>query len=276
MNIAPERFIILIFFTCTFSFAQVGINTTSPNGILDINSTSQGVVLPRLALTATTVMAPATNPQTGNIPAGTVVYNTANTNNGLNDVYPGMYVWDGSKWIPQFPLRHYELFEQSNVGNMRTSNGTVAVPGLSSTITAKYTGTYRIVVSTNYGGGYTIEPESAGNPQNHSDGNFNPVAQTGEFTFTFDGTDYIIPAHSFSVSYTSSSNQRYFAIWQEYIAILYVTMVSGDAKSFSMDFEQFANTAMEANGNQSGQNDGRGYVGYDIPCSIEFTYMGEN
>ena len=59
MNIAPERFIILIFFTCTFSFAQVGINTTSPNGILDINSTSQGVVLPRLALTATTVMAPA-------------------------------------------------------------------------------------------------------------------------------------------------------------------------------------------------------------------------
>ena len=78
------------------STAQVGINTTTPNGILDINSTTHGFVLPRVALTATNVQAPVTNPQGGAVAIGTLIYNTATTNTGSNDVSPGFYVWDGS------------------------------------------------------------------------------------------------------------------------------------------------------------------------------------
>jgi len=78
--------------------AQVGINTANPKAALDIESANYGVVMPRLALTSTLIESPAVNPQGGNIPAGTVIYNTATTNNGVNDVSPGLYVWTGTQW----------------------------------------------------------------------------------------------------------------------------------------------------------------------------------
>ena len=55
---------------------QVGIGTTSPNsdGVLDITSTTSGLLLPRLPLTNTT----NPNPLSTDV-AGMVVYNTATT-----------------------------------------------------------------------------------------------------------------------------------------------------------------------------------------------------
>ena len=35
----------------TLTYAQVGIGTTTPNGALEITSTTQGIVPPRVALT---------------------------------------------------------------------------------------------------------------------------------------------------------------------------------------------------------------------------------
>lgn len=58
---------------------SVGINTTTPDGILDVNSNVHGIVLPRIALTSTNVAAPVTNPQGGALAVGTVVYNTVTT-----------------------------------------------------------------------------------------------------------------------------------------------------------------------------------------------------
>lgn len=79
--------------------AQVGVGTTTPNGALDVNSSTNGFVPPRVALTATNVQAPVLNPQGGVIPAGTIVWNTANAGVSPTNVAPGLYYWDGTRWV---------------------------------------------------------------------------------------------------------------------------------------------------------------------------------
>ena len=93
---------ILLFFLTLSSNAQVGIGTTTPAGALDLNptvATNYGLVTPRVALTSTLLQAPVVNPQTGVIPAGTVVYNTATAGTSPDNVGPGLYYWNGAKWI---------------------------------------------------------------------------------------------------------------------------------------------------------------------------------
>lgn len=72
-----------------FSFAQVGINTTSPDAsaVLDVSSTNKGILGPRISLTSATM-------QLGSAPnaAGLLIYNTGPT------ITPGYYFWNGSEW----------------------------------------------------------------------------------------------------------------------------------------------------------------------------------
>jgi hypothetical protein len=74
-------------------FGQVGIGTTSPNAALDITATNDGLLLPRIALNNTTT-ATVTTPTVSEL-----VYNTATAGTTPNDVVPGYYYWDGSKWL---------------------------------------------------------------------------------------------------------------------------------------------------------------------------------
>ncbi len=83
----------LLLFTSTL-FPQVGINTTSPEGVLDVESTTQGILIPRVSLVRSTQEAPVVNPNGGALETSTMVYNTAT----VNDVFPGFYYWDGSRW----------------------------------------------------------------------------------------------------------------------------------------------------------------------------------
>lgn len=68
--------------------AQVGIGTVMPNAALDITSTTDGLLIPRVALTNTTT-ATVITPTISEL-----VYNSAT----VNDVSPGYYYWDGIKW----------------------------------------------------------------------------------------------------------------------------------------------------------------------------------
>ncbi|WP_300565806.1 hypothetical protein [Flavobacterium sp.] len=75
------------------SAGNVGIGTSTPQGILDVTSTTDGLLIPRIALAATNVATVAT-PTTSEI-----VYNTFTSALGPNQVVPGFYYWNGTTWI---------------------------------------------------------------------------------------------------------------------------------------------------------------------------------
>lgn len=90
--------VLFAFLSFYYSYSQVGIGTTTPRGAVDIASTTQGLVFPNVAL-VNTITETAVNPQGGSIPTGTVVYNTATSGTSPNNVAPGLYYWNGSRWI---------------------------------------------------------------------------------------------------------------------------------------------------------------------------------
>jgi hypothetical protein len=193
MKLDKKIFLFSVFalLTSFYTVAQVGVGTSTPQGMLDLaNNNSAGFVFPKVALTSTTTAAPVLNPQGGALVAGTVVFNTATTTTGSNDVSPGIYAWSGTQWNPQFFRQDSALYEQDTLdfrtvtGN--TSYNTVSsdwayVPGLDAdtNFTAKYTGTYRIKVNTNFGAGKILLPVS---------GNIEMATMEGLFRFTFDGS----------------------------------------------------------------------------------------
>ncbi|MEZ4858330.1 MAG: hypothetical protein R2781_05925 [Flavobacteriaceae bacterium] len=256
---SPSLFLSLCFFTLISfqTFAQVGINTINPEGILDISSTTTGFVLPRIALTSTIVSAPVTNPNGGAVAVGTVVYNTATTNTGSNDVVPGIYVWTGSRWSAKFTKKDAELFLQTSALRTQSNAGYQNISNLTSrTFTPKYTGIYKIEISVNFGSGYV----NNNNPQT------DVASITGNFRFTFDGTDRFIPIHSWGVQGVTN----YYLIWEQASIVLYESLDAGTAYSFNLAVDQLDGTAFVNSGNSG---NGRGYVGYDVPCSVEFIYL---
>ncbi|BDB52203.1 tail fiber domain-containing protein [Flavobacterium ammonificans] len=90
-----KRYLIL-FFLSTLVFAQTGIGTTSPSpsAKLEVASTNQGFLPPRIALTATNAASPVTSPATG-----LLVFNTETAGIAPNNVTPGYYYWNGSLWV---------------------------------------------------------------------------------------------------------------------------------------------------------------------------------
>ncbi|MCX6316432.1 MAG: DNRLRE domain-containing protein [Bacteroidetes bacterium] len=77
--------------------AQVGIGTNTPDAssMLDLSSNTLGLLIPRVALTSATIAAPISSPATS-----LVIYNTATAGIPPNDLVPGFYYWNGSRWYP--------------------------------------------------------------------------------------------------------------------------------------------------------------------------------
>src|SRR5690554_3463555 len=85
-----------VFFLISFPvLAQVGINTTEPKAMLDVESDDSGILIPRVALTAANVEAPVVDAQVSEM-----IYNTATAGSGANAVSPGFYYWNGTIWVP--------------------------------------------------------------------------------------------------------------------------------------------------------------------------------
>ena len=84
-----------ICFTNLKAQVTIGSNSTpDANAVLDlISSGSKGLLLPRLALSATNLASPLSAHT-----AGMTVYNTATTS-GTYAVTPGLYYNDGTKWV---------------------------------------------------------------------------------------------------------------------------------------------------------------------------------
>lgn len=81
--------IFLIFFNLNSDlFAQ-----NNPSAMLDVAASNKGVLVPRVSLTSTadisTIVSPATS---------LLVYNIATVGTPPNNVSPGFYYWNGTKW----------------------------------------------------------------------------------------------------------------------------------------------------------------------------------
>lgn len=94
----------------SLSYSQVGIGTTDPNGALDINSSNDGLLIPRIALTAKNI-ATVQTPMVSEI-----IYNTATSGTAPNEVFPGFYFWNGTAWT--------EISHSNNVWNLLGNNET--------------------------------------------------------------------------------------------------------------------------------------------------------
>ena len=89
-------FYLVLAVTCLQAQNNVGIGTNTPvsSAKLDITATDKGLLIPRVALTATNVAGPITSPA-----SSLLVYNTATASSGATFVSPGYYYWDGAKWV---------------------------------------------------------------------------------------------------------------------------------------------------------------------------------
>ena len=99
-----------ICFTNLKAQVTIGSNSTpDANAVLDlISSGSKGLLLPRLALSATNLASPLSAHT-----AGMTVYNTATTS-GSYGVTPGLYYNDGTKWV-RLPLSYTNWFYMPSI-----------------------------------------------------------------------------------------------------------------------------------------------------------------
>lgn len=94
--------LILLLLACCFASkkaaaqVKIGDNPTAinPNAVLELESSSKGLLLPRLNLVATDNPAPATA-----FVQGMFVYNLNTNGTGSTAVTPGIYYSDGTQWI---------------------------------------------------------------------------------------------------------------------------------------------------------------------------------
>lgn len=111
---------ILALLASTVARAQHGFGTSTPDvsSVVDMVSSDKGALLPRVALTSTTVAAPTTSPANS-----LTVFNTANAGTAPDDVTPGYYYWSSinSKWIR---LLDNQASDWHVTGNASTTAGT--------------------------------------------------------------------------------------------------------------------------------------------------------
>jgi hypothetical protein len=190
-------FMFLLFFT-SFLNAQVGVGTTTPKAALDITSTTTGFLMPRIALTATNVTT-ITNPNGGALEVGTMVFNT-NTTAGTCGVIPGLYYWDGTKWVSQTHRNYKTSFTQNSTLTVATSSGTYTnIPGLNSkSFTAPYDGEYQIIFSGYLGATQVNNKTTDLGSSDDINGYAASGFVEGNFRLTVNGTNY--DKYSYSVS----------------------------------------------------------------------------
>lgn len=97
-----NQLLIILILGSSACYAQnVGINATgaapAASAMLDVESATSGILIPRVALTATNAAGPITLPATS-----LLVYNNATAGVVPNNVTPGFYYWDGAAWVRMF------------------------------------------------------------------------------------------------------------------------------------------------------------------------------
>lgn len=165
---------------------KIGDNATSvnANSLLELESTTKGVLFPRVALTGTANVAPLAAHV-----AGMTVYNTATA----GDVTPGMYTNSGSAWVKLGASSAPAVSVVVNTSATYTILGTedyVLHNGPAATFTLPSTATVgkRIVIANNVAssGNVSIAVDAGGSFWNGS-GYATSANNTNVFTYTASG-----------------------------------------------------------------------------------------
>ncbi len=98
---------------------NVGLGTNAPNlsAQMEMADINKGLLINRIALTATNVATPISSPATG-----LLVYNTATASSGSTAVTPGFYYWDGAKWVALDGTNGRDWSLEGNAGTNPTTN----------------------------------------------------------------------------------------------------------------------------------------------------------
>jgi len=148
--------IILGLYMCLISVlnaqVKVGDNPTTfnANSILELESTNKGLLLPRLALTATNSASPLSA-----FVQGMLVYNTATAGAAPNNVVPGFYFNNGTRWV-----RVGDALDASKWRNNNT-NLRIELTNLSDGTTARAAGRQFVITDAGSVGIGTAAPHSS-------------------------------------------------------------------------------------------------------------------
>src|SRR3982751_5624011 len=93
-----KKILLLSLIICNLSILKaqnigIGTNTPDASALLDVKSSSKGLLIPRVALLNNTDIVTIVSPATS-----LIVYNTASAGAGAAAITPGFYFWSGSKW----------------------------------------------------------------------------------------------------------------------------------------------------------------------------------
>ena len=282
----------IVFSGTAMGIAQIGIGTTTSEGAIDVAGVSSGLLFPRVALSSTLDISTVVNPNGGNLAAGTTVFNTNNSSLGTNDVQLGVYTFDGTRWQPQFSREDYALYKQTG-GCFRAPIQSGALEyatakrldGLIEEIfTPKYSGMYRIEVKTNFGAG-KIEDFTTG-----SESYISLATCEGAFFFKLEGNGRIMinpesssydyeQGWSYTHAYSAendndpaSRSAESYNVPHYATLVYYKPLIAGVPYTFNLRHKAVTGAAVFQNAGVSGE--GMGHIGHDIPCSVEFEFLG--
>lgn len=264
-------FLIYVFSSLSVN-AQVGVGTITPKAALDVTSSTTGFLMPRIALTDINVSAPVVNPAGGALDVGTMIFNTATaagtTNPGVSGVVPGLYFWDGSKWVPQFQRGFEKRYVQSADLTVAKSASTYTnIPGLSSlSFVAPYDGTYQFTFT-----GY-LGSETPVGTVSFTNNDFGWVE--GNFRMTINGVDY--KKYSYSVSfYNHASSMQYYQLFNESNVVVKIPLTAGSTCTLNASYNGAATDGYSNNTTALSHVVGRAAAILGNECEINVIYIGK-
>lgn len=147
-----------------FSQVKIGDNpsTINSNSLLELESTTKGLLIPRVTLTNVSSVAPLTEP----VSTGMMVYNSGST------ISQGFYYWDGSRWVkftheasnPTSKTADDTLTKNETfvLVDPATTSATITLPEITSVdngleVTVKNIGSYDDLVTVDGYGSATID-----------------------------------------------------------------------------------------------------------------------
>jgi len=260
------------------TFAQIGLGTTTPNAALEIKSATTGFLPPRITLTATNIAAPVVNPQGGSILAGTMVYNT-NSTIGTYGVSPGLYFWNGSRWVSQYQRRFSQSYTQSSSKSYTTGNGYSTITGLDNlSFTAPYDGVYQFIFS-GYLGAVQVEDNETNIGYSDDISGYAAVGFVeGKFRVAIESTNY--EKYNYSTSFyradigtNGSGGTDIYQLMNEVTMVINVTMTSGQICNFDAAYDPLGDDNLTSN---NGHIVGETVANYGNLCELNVTYIGRN